>query len=82
MEPFQKMVKIGQKMVPYSRFLLMPLKPRKIQPTFNPKIEKIRGFNRLAPLNHPEIKPPFADILYPPGVKGGATHVSMIKGAS
>ena len=62
-------------MVPYSRILLSPLKPRIIQPPFNTKIEKIRGFNRLAPLNPPQppkIKPPFANYLNPPGVKGVA----------
>ena len=74
MVPFQKMAKIGHQKWYHIRDFLSPLKPRKIQPPFNPKVENIRGFNRLpiSPLKPPKIKPPFANILYPPGVKGVA----------
>ena len=55
------------------RILSSSLKPRKIQPPFNPKIETIRGFNGLAPLSPP--KPPFTNVLNihrgPRWIKGG-----------
>ena len=51
----EKVQILPTKMVSYSRTLLSPLKPRIIQPPYNPKIDKIRGFNRLAPLNPPKL---------------------------
>ena len=64
-------------MVPYSRTLLSPLKPRTIQPPFNPKIEKIRGFNGLAPLNpaKPQRKIPFC----PPDLRRQHSHQTLKK---
>ena len=69
-------------MVKYSRIFLSPLKSRKIEPPFNPKIEKIRGFNRLAPFNPPKtpkIKPHHANFYIHRGFEGGRPPFFSIK---